>query len=301
MSEIEKSILRSQVPITISEAEEISILGQHGIWLNKKESDNWKGEVPLSQYPINMDSDPEILTKKSQQNIEYVEQYLVRYLRPPTPPGPGEILIQQQNNILTPPAPPIIIRQQPLRSKTPEPLIIRERPPKIPSPSGSKVIIISGKRLPPPPRKVIVERLAALPNKPQSIIIERWLPYKQQNRRVIFQKSTEPEPVVMKPKNIVVQWNCPEVKIRKTIKYLGVVRANPSEYVEKYGPSLKTTNELPNYVLEIKPPNGVNLEKLKEEHVLEGDLEGFKYVNLEREGLGHYRDQLEQKGVLLLN
>ncbi len=68
----------------------------------------------------------------------------IRYLRPPTPPAPGEIVITQQPNVLTPPAPPLIIRQQPPRPPTPEPLIIREAPPKPPAAIGRKLIIISG-------------------------------------------------------------------------------------------------------------------------------------------------------------
>lgn len=110
-----------------------------------------------------------------------------------------------------PPAPPIIIRQQPPRPRTPEPLVIREAPPPAPQLVGRKVITISGKRVPPPPRKVIIERLAPIPPKPQSVIIERWLPYSQVKRRVIFNKSTDKDPIVVKPKNIIVQWEAPQV------------------------------------------------------------------------------------------
>ena len=73
-------------------------------------------------------------------------------------PAPGEIIIKQERNILPPPAPPLVIRQQPTRAYTPEPLVIREMPPKEPAPIGRKLITITGKRLPPPPRKVVIER-----------------------------------------------------------------------------------------------------------------------------------------------
>jgi len=46
---------------------------------------------------------------------------------------------------LTPPAPPLVIRQQPARPVTPEPLVIREAPPQAPAPVGRKLITISGK------------------------------------------------------------------------------------------------------------------------------------------------------------
>ena len=39
----------------------------------------------------------------------------VRYLKPPAPPAPGEIIIKQEPNKPVAPAPPLIIRQQPPR------------------------------------------------------------------------------------------------------------------------------------------------------------------------------------------
>ena len=149
-------------------------------------------------------NDLKVITKRSSQHLEYVQELAIRYLRPPTPPVPGEIIISQEANKLSPPAPPLILRQQPARPETPEPLIIREAPPKCPCQVGRKVITISGKCLPPPPRKVVIERLAPLPSKPQSVIIERWLPFMQSKRRVIFQKTDDKETIVVKPKNVCI-------------------------------------------------------------------------------------------------
>ena len=42
----------------------ITVNGESGEWVNKHESDNWIGDVPLSQYPIHIDSDPLIINKK---------------------------------------------------------------------------------------------------------------------------------------------------------------------------------------------------------------------------------------------
>ena len=117
--------------------------------------------------------------------------------------------------------------------------MIREAPPQPPPQVCQKVITISGKRLPPPPRKVVIERLAPLPTKPQSVIVERWLPYAEVKRRVIFQRSCEPDAVACKPKNVIVQWEAPHVDVKKEVKYMGVIRANPAEYVERYGATLK--------------------------------------------------------------
>ena len=301
LSQVEAAILRSTVPIDINETEEITIQGQRGIWANKQEVVNWKGVIPISEYIINEDSNPEIITKKTQQNIEYIQELAIRYLRPPTPPAPGEIIITQETNSLVPPAPPLVIRQQPARPSTPEPLVIREAPPQPPAQVGRKVITISGKRLPPPPRKVIIERLAPLPSKPQSVIIERWLPYSEVKRRVIFQKNNQPDAVFVKPKNVIIQWEAPQVTIKKEFKYLGVIRANPAEYVQRYGTTLKQSRELPDFVLDIKAPQGVVLAadyKYNEVHELEGELQAFKLVDLEKEGLTQYRAQLQKLGII---
>ena len=305
LSQMETAILRSQIPIDINETEEITVLGERGIWANKDEVVQWQGVIPINQYVINEDQHPEIITKKSTQHLEYVQELAIRYLRPPTPPTPGEIIITQEANSSIAPAPPLIIRQQPARAETPEPLVIREAPPEPPVVVGRKVITISGKRLPPPPRKVIIERLAPLPSKPQNVIIERWLPYSTVKRRVIFNRQdAAAEAIIAKPKNIIVQWEAPQVSIKKEIKYLGVIRANPVEYVQKYGSSLKLSSQLPQFVLDIQTPDEVGVlaadYKYNSIYELEGQLEGLKFVDLDKEGLSEYKAQLNRLGMIYL-
>jgi len=288
-------VLRAQQPIDSNETEEITVNGQRGIWLNRAEVINWRGPLPISDYPINQDEHPEMITKRAFHNVEYIQELAIRYLRPPTPEPPGEIVITQEANVHTGPAPPLIIRQQPPRPVTPEPIVIREAPPQPPPQVGRKLITISGKRLPPPPRKVIIERLAPIPTKPQSIIIERWLPYNQPKRRVIFQRSGEKDSVVVAPKNVIVQWEAPQVSVKKEVKYLGVVKANPVEYVERYGPTLKTSRDLPAFVYDIKTPEGISLASdhhQRAHHELEGDIHALKLVDLDHEGLGEYKSQV---------
>jgi hypothetical protein len=70
LSEIEQAVLRSNVPLEIAESEEITVLGQRGIWANRAEVVNWRGAVPIDQYVINEDAKPEIITKRTQQRIE---------------------------------------------------------------------------------------------------------------------------------------------------------------------------------------------------------------------------------------
>ena len=153
-----------------------------------------------------------VISKKSSKDIEYVQEMVLRYLRPPTPPQPGEVIITQLPNIVTRPAPPLILRQMPARPKSPSPLVIREKTPLVPKPIGMKFITISGKKIPPPPRKVIIEQLPQIPSRPQDVVVERWMPYPKVKRRVIFNKPNQPDPEFAKPKNMIIQWENPQVK-----------------------------------------------------------------------------------------
>lgn len=96
LSDVELAILKSAVPINLPESEEISVLGHRGIWANKAEVVNWRGPRPISEYPINVDDAPEIITKRTQETLTYIQELAVRYLKPPSPPPPGEIIIQQE-------------------------------------------------------------------------------------------------------------------------------------------------------------------------------------------------------------
>ncbi len=144
-SQVESAILKSTEPIAINETQEITANKERGIWANRCEVCTWKGEVPISEYPINDDACPEIIKKKSCKKLEYNQEIAIRYLKPPAPPSPGEIIIKQEPNKPTAPAPPVIIRQQPPRPCTPEPLVIREAPPPAPPCIGQQVITIQGK------------------------------------------------------------------------------------------------------------------------------------------------------------
>ena len=131
------------------------------MWLNKSEVDNWlAADSSISEYKINEDPNPKVIVKKPAKKLELTQSIKVNYLRPPTPPQPGEIIIEKEPNKVTPAAPPLIIREIPERPQdNTEPLIVREAPPsqnlkKI----EPQIITIPGKVLPPPPRKVIINR-----------------------------------------------------------------------------------------------------------------------------------------------
>lgn len=256
LSPIELKLLKSKIPLDTSETELINVQGERGVWLNKSEVLNWKGEIAIENYEINQDSNPEIIHKKSDQKLEYKQDITVRYLKPPTP-QPGEIIINQEANKQAPPAPPLIIRQQPAKAKTPDPIIIREAPPVPPKQSAPKVIYIPGKELPPPPRKIILEKLPAPPAKPPPIIIERWLPYPTPKLKIIHQKIVDNNKIETNPKNILIEWQEPDVFIDREYKSLGVVKMDPKEYVTKYGESLKNSKDLPDFVAKIEPPKEI--------------------------------------------
>ena len=288
-SQVENAILAAANPLEFNATKQMSAAGQTGLWLNESEVNAFSGN--LAQYVFVEDANPQVVNKKVQQQLEYVQELAIRYLRPPTPPAPGEIVIQMEGNSLSGPAPPLIIRQVPARPDTPEPLVVREAPPQPPTPVGRKLITIGGKRLPPPPRKVVIERLPQLPAKPQSVLVERWLGYVQGKRRVIFQKPGGFDPVVVAPRNVIVQWEAPSVVVRKEFKYLGVARANPAEYVAQYGASLRLSRDLPQLVSEFKTPSGLVLavdSKWNELYELEGDVSALNLVDLNANGLSAY-------------
>ena len=205
-------------------------------------------------YKINFDPNPQIIRKHANDAVTYKQEVAVRYLRPPTPPPPGPLIIKEVRNPALPAAPPIVIRQRPPRPSTPPPLIIRERPPQPPPQLAPKVITKPLPPPPPPPRRVIIERMPPLPAKPQSIIVERWLPYKQQKRRVIYQKA----PPVQAPapqKNLIIQWEGTQARVVKEFRNLGIVKADPNTYVQQYGPQLRTTQGLPDFIKGLPTPN----------------------------------------------
>ncbi|CAF3375622.1 unnamed protein product [Rotaria sp. Silwood1] len=205
-------------------------------------------------YKINFDPNPQIIRKHANDAVTYKQEVAVRYLRPPTPPPPGPLIIKEVRNPALPAAPPIVIRQRPPRPATPPPLIIRERPPQPPPQLAPKLITKPLPPPPPPPRRVIIERMPPLPPKPQSIIVERWLPYKQQKRRVIYQKAPPVQPSPAQ-KNLIIQWEGTQARVVKEFRNLGIIKADPSTYVQQYGSQLRPTQGLPDFIKGLPAPN----------------------------------------------
>lgn len=139
---------------------------------------------------------------------------------------------------------------------------------------------------------MIIERLAPLPSKPQPVIVERWLPYPEPKRQVIFKRGTEPDLEYIPPRNVIIQWEAPDVSVLKNYVDLGVVTADPNDYVRRYGDSLIHSKSLPDFVHEIPHP-GYELasdRKQREYPDLYGDVDALRLVNLDKEGLGMYKE-----------
>lgn len=48
----------------------------------------------FNQPEINQDVNPIIVKKRPKKKLEYVQEVTIRYLKPPTPPPPGDIIIE---------------------------------------------------------------------------------------------------------------------------------------------------------------------------------------------------------------
>lgn len=90
--------------------------------------------LPLDQYRLHDDPNPEIIHKKPTERINYTQNVAVRYLKPPAPAPAGDIVIQQLPDRQVAPAPPLHVRKQQPSRPNPAPLVIREAPPPPPPP-----------------------------------------------------------------------------------------------------------------------------------------------------------------------
>ena len=70
-----------------------------------------------------------------------------------------------------------------------------------------------------------------------------------------------------------------------------MVRADPRDYLQRYGSTLKKSHELPSFVVELENNNGYKkyVNEQGRPYELEGDIDALKYVDLDREGLNMYR------------
>ena len=217
----------------------------------------------------------------------------LKFLKPPAPQQPGDITIVQEQDVQAPAAPALHITQKPPLPATPAPILVRERPPKPPAPIAPRNIVIPGKVIPPPPRKVIVERLPQMPAKPQDIIVERWLGYQRRSRNVNFVPAAPIIPAPA-PKNVLIQWDSPDVDVRQAYHFLGVQQADPVAYAAA-NPILADASQLPKEVAQFATPAGETLAVNSNSDMipaLTGAVSSLRLINLACNGLTEYAPQL---------
>jgi hypothetical protein len=100
------------------------------------------GKVPLSEYKINLDKNPQVIQLKPEKCIDRIEKLEIKYLKPKPIEPPGDLIITEEGDYQPPEAPPIIIRIPPEEHCDPKPLVIRERPPQPPKVIPTKEIIM---------------------------------------------------------------------------------------------------------------------------------------------------------------
>ena len=252
--------------------------------------------IPIEQYKLQVDPNPTVIRKKAEGRVTLTQNVSLKFLKPPAPEQPGDITITQEQDVQAPAAPPLVIRQPaPPAPATPEPLIVRERPPQPPNPIGPKVITIPGRVLPPPPRQVITERLAPEPARPQDIIIERWLGYARRTRNVIFQAAAPIQLAGATEKNVLIEWDAPDVDMRQEFKFLGVQEADPRSYASQYGHTLVDASRLPREAAQFATPAGAVLavdSNPNEIPILRGAVQALRNVDLNCNGLSEYANQV---------
>lgn len=71
----------------------------------------------------------------------------------------------------------------------------------------------------------------------------------------------------------------------KRVRYLGVVDADPAEYLRRYKDELLPADKLPDFIKQVKPPSDLKLAAdlgPSRPYELEGDIEVFRHINLEK-------------------
>lgn len=81
---------------------------------------------------------------------------------------------------------------------------------------------------------------------------------------------------------------------------MDIIKANPVEYVQQYGNSLLSSKDLPSFVREIQAPSGLTLahdSQINEYPELEGDIQALNLIDLDKEGLSHYKYLLNRNST----
>ena len=133
-----------------------------------------------------------------------------------------------------------------------------------------------------------------MPPKPRDIIVERWLGYQRRTRQVHFIPAPPliPHPA---PKNILIQWDSPDVEVKQAFHFLGVQVQCPVAYVQAHGPTLCDASQLPSEVSHLPTQAGEVLACSSHSDsvpILTGAVGALRLINLACNGLSEYSSQI---------
>jgi len=191
------------------------------------------------------DHNPQVIRRPAQGGgVTYTQNIRVRFLQPPPVPPHGPLIIREVRPPQPQVPPPLRIRQQAPPLPQPPPLVLRERPPVPPQPVAAQTVVRRLAAVPVPPRSVVIERLPALPPRPRDIVIERWVPYGALAKRRTLVQRAGAAVQYARPRNVIIQYEQPQVRIVRQFQRLGVHAENPALYVQRYGVALLDANTL---------------------------------------------------------
>ena len=76
------------------------------------------------------------------------------------------------------------------------------------------------------------------------IIIERWIPYGAAGKRKTIVQRAEAAKEYAKPRNVIIQYESPQVRVVRQFQRLGVTQESPEAYLQRYGASLLDAQSL---------------------------------------------------------
>ncbi|UJR14835.1 hypothetical protein I4U23_001820 [Adineta vaga] len=250
----ESSSFNSSAGSVNGDAANLNVVGTAGLSSTDAASTTFSSEsrssIVQQQYETDAqgnfkDSNPQIVRRPAPNGpVTLTQNIRVRFLQPPPVPPPGPLIIKEVRPPQPPPPPPLRVRQQAPPLPAQPPLILRERPPPAPASVASQTIVRNLAALAVPPRSVVIERLPPAPPKPRDIIIERWVPYGPQAERKTVVQRAEAAIVYPKPRNMIIQYEAPQVRVLRQFQRLGVTPENPQEYIQRYGATLFDTQTL---------------------------------------------------------
>jgi len=119
------------------------------------------------------------------------------------------------------------------------------------------------------------------------------LGYQRRTRNVNFIPAAPIIPAPA-PKNVIIQWDSPDVDVRQAYHFLGIQLQDPLAYAAQHGASLVTASQLPAEVARFPTPAGEVLAVNSNSNmtpVLTGAVGALKLINLACHGLSEYAGQ----------